>query len=68
MTSKIKKRFIAGATCPECKAQDTMQLFKENNVEKVECVQCGHLMVQTEGQVSAATREFEQIIGVFKPE
>ena len=64
---KTKKRFIAGATCPQCEAADTIMLFKENNVEKIECVECGHIMVQPEQSVNAATRQFEQIIGVFKP-
>lgn len=41
-----KKRFIAGASCPECNAMDTMMLYKEHDVEKVECVQCGHKMTQ----------------------
>ncbi|WP_199610356.1 YheV family putative zinc ribbon protein [Flocculibacter collagenilyticus] len=63
-----KKRFIAGAVCPECKKMDTMQLYLENNVEKVTCVACGHSMVQPDDTVSAATRQFEQVIGVFKPE
>lgn len=67
-TMKQKKRFIAGATCPECKKQDTMMLYKEMDVEKVECVECGHTMTQAEGQVQASTRQFEQVIGVFKPE
>lgn len=66
--TKQKKRFIAGATCPECKAIDTMVLFLENNVEKVECVKCQHQMVQPEGAVQGSTRQFEQVIGVFNPE
>lgn len=65
---KKKKRFIAGATCPKCNKSDTMSLFLENNVEKVECVSCGHIMTQPEGSVQGATRQFEQIIGVFNPE
>ena len=67
-TVKLKKRFIAGATCPHCEAVDTIMLYKENNVEKVECVKCGHTMIQPEDSVNAATRQFEQVIGVFKPE
>jgi len=63
-----KKRFIAGASCPECKAVDTMMLFQENNVEKVECVQCGYQMAQPEPQVADKARPAEQVIGVFKPE
>ena len=65
---KHKKRFIAGATCPHCQAQDTMMLYRENDVEKVECTDCGHTMTQPEDTVNAATRDFEQVIGVFKPE
>jgi uncharacterized metal-binding protein (TIGR02443 family) len=67
MTLRQKKRFIAGASCPKCKATDTMMLFLEHNVEKVECVACGYQMVQPEQQVAKATREAEQVIGVFKP-
>ncbi len=65
---KLKKRFIAGASCPECKKIDTMMLYKENDVEKVECVECGHHMTQPKEAVQASTRHFEQVIGVFTPE
>lgn len=68
MTVRKKKRFIAGASCPKCHAMDTMMLFLENNVEKVECVSCGHQMVQPDQQVKKASRASEQVIGVFKPE
>ncbi len=47
---------------------DTMQLYKEHDVEKVTCVACGHTMAQPKGAVQASTRQFEQVIGVFKPE
>ena len=67
MRKTEKKRFIAGAVCPKCKAMDTMALTKENGVEKVTCVSCGEQMVQTEAQVSKVVREHEQVIGVFKP-
>ncbi|AAZ24854.1 MULTISPECIES: YheV family putative zinc ribbon protein [Colwellia] len=67
MSKALKKRFIAGAVCPKCKAMDTMALTKENGVEKVTCVSCGEQMVQTEEQVEKVVRENEQVIGVFKP-
>ena len=67
MRKTEKKRFIAGAVCPKCKAMDTMALTKENGVEKVTCVSCGEQMVQTEAQVSKVVREHEQVIVVFKP-
>ena len=68
MTTRKKKRFIAGASCPKCKAVDTMSLFLEHNVEKVECVQCHYQMAQPESQVERMAREAETVIGVFKPE
>ncbi len=68
MKTIAKKRFIAGAVCPKCKARDTMALTKENNVETVTCVACGEKMVQPEAQVEKKTRAQEQVIGVFTPE
>jgi len=67
MNKALKKRFIAGAVCPKCKAMDTLALTKENGVEKVTCVICGEQMVQTEEQVEKVVRANEQVIGVFKP-
>jgi uncharacterized metal-binding protein (TIGR02443 family) len=67
MSSKIKKRFIAGASCPSCNQMDKLQLFLQNNVEKVECVACGYQKSQTKNEVTNATRESENVIGVFKP-
>lgn len=63
----LKKRFIAGATCPKCGALDTMALTKEDNVEKVTCVACGDQMTQPEEHVEKDVRPSEQVIGVFKP-
>ncbi len=62
----MKKRFIAGAMCPKCKAMDTMALTKENGVETVTCVSCGHLMSQPEEHVAQEVRPNEQVIGIFK--
>lgn len=67
MSQKKRKRFIAGATCPQCKALDTLMLYIQNNVEHVECVQCGHKQSQPDENVAASTRGNESIIGVFKP-
>ncbi|WP_044841195.1 YheV family putative zinc ribbon protein [Thalassomonas viridans] len=64
----MKKRFIAGAVCPKCKAMDTMALTKEQGVEKVTCVSCGEQMSQPEEHVITQVRSNEQVIGVFKPE
>lgn len=65
---KHKKRFIAGAICQQCKGQDTLMLYKENEVEKVECVDCGDIQSQTDAQVAASSKSEGQVIGLFKPE
>lgn len=67
MSNKTKKRFIAGATCPKCKAMDTLMLYFEHNIEKMECVTCGYQQSQTERDIETATRAKENVIGVFKP-
>ena len=64
----MKKRFIAGATCPKCRAIDTMALTMENNVETVTCVNCGETMSQPEEHISQEIRPKEQVIGIFKQE
>ncbi len=64
----MKKRFIAGAVCPKCKAVDTMALTKENNVEQVTCIACGEQMSQPQAHVEQKTRPQEQVIGMFNPE
>jgi len=68
MVNKIKKRFVAGATCPKCRALDTIMLYFENNVEKLQCVECNYSESQADNKVAKATRNSESVIGVFKPE
>lgn len=65
---KQKKRFIAGAVCQKCQAQDTLMLYLENSVEKVECVECGDIQSQTDAKVTQASKNSTQVIGLFKPE
>lgn len=37
----IKKRFIAGAVCPKCGAMDKIQMFRIEDADHRECVECG---------------------------
>ena len=67
VVERKKKRFVAGAKCPTCNEIDVIQLFQVNEVETIECVSCGYTQAQADGEVSTATRDFEQMIGVFKP-
>ena len=52
----VRKRFIAGAKCPACQAQDSLAMWRENNVDIVECVKCGHQMREADKD-SKASRE-----------
>ena len=62
---RVKKRFVAGAKCPKCKAIDTIVLFKEQGVETVECVECDYREQQADEKI--AQKAGGDIIGVFKP-
>jgi len=64
---RSKKRFIAGAECPNCKTLDSVALTLENGIETLICVACDYTQTQTPTQAKSATRQFEQIIGVFDP-
>ncbi len=38
----VRKRFIAGAKCTACGAQDKVRLCRDDEREWIECVACGH--------------------------
>ena len=63
----MRKRFIAGAACPKCQAKDTLALWRENNIDVVECVKCGHQMREADKQAREQVRPHEQVIGIFHP-
>ena len=65
---KLKKRFIAGAVCQKCNALDSLMLYMENSVEKVECVECGDIQSQTDAKVEKSSKSAGNVIGLFKPE
>ncbi len=37
----IKKRFIAGAVCPKCAALDSLVMYRVDDTDYRECVECG---------------------------
>lgn len=71
--ARTRKRFIAGAVCQECKAEDTLMLYEEAGKEHVECVSCGFKMSEPQagsGAVPQAPNKApagDQVIGIFKP-
>ena len=53
----VRKRFIAGAKCPSCQAQDTLAMWRENNIDVVECVKCGHQMREADKEARDHVRK-----------
>ncbi|MEH0667306.1 YheV family putative metal-binding protein [Vibrio scophthalmi] len=64
----MKKRFIAGASCPHCQAQDTLRWWIENNIEWVECVECQHTDQRKPQEVEKTPHAGQDMIGIFKPD
>lgn len=62
---KSKKRFIAGAKCPNCSALDSLIIYCENEVEILECVECQYQKNQTETKPLNEEKN-QAIIGIFK--
>lgn len=59
------KTFYCGRKCPACQAQDSMAMWRENNIDIVECVKCGHQMREADKEVRDHVRKDEQVIGIF---
>lgn len=55
----IRKRFIAGVKCSVCQAQDLMAMWRENNIDIVECVKCGYQMREVDKEVRDYVRKDE---------
>ena len=56
MTFSKQRRFLAGAVCPRCAAQDTIQVFNEDGQDMRECVACGF---REQMNFQAAVRELD---------
>ena len=63
-----RKRFIAGAKCPKCKTLDSVMLYIEDGVEKLECVNCGYKESQDDADNATTYNADDSVIGVFKPD
>ncbi|WP_409308581.1 YheV family putative zinc ribbon protein [Pectobacterium sp. B1J-3] len=64
----MRKRFIAGAVCPKCQAQDTLAVGREGETEVVTCVKCGYHQRQSETASASSERPAQEIIGIFHPD
>ncbi|WP_101743464.1 YheV family putative zinc ribbon protein, partial [Klebsiella aerogenes] len=47
---------------------DSMAMWRENNVDIVECVKCGHQMREADKAAREHVRKEEQVIGIFHPD
>lgn len=68
--SRTRKRFIAGAICPECHDEDSLMLYEEAGQEHVECVTCAYKLSERDAQLKAEqqpTPANSELIGYFKP-
>ena len=66
MVKKQKKRFIAGAKCPQCQGHDTLYVYEQYSVQVVACVDCSYKENNTTDKNKA--HQSEHVIGIFKPE
>jgi uncharacterized metal-binding protein (TIGR02443 family) len=64
----VRKRFIAGASCPSCSTQDTLRWWLENNIEWVECVECEFKEQRKPQSLEKSPQGNAEMIGVFKPD
>lgn len=51
-----KRRFIAGAICPRCKALDKIVMYRKYDTDFRECVECGF---QDESRFQPQSREIQ---------
>lgn len=42
MVFSAKRRFVAGAHCPQCKKQDVIVVFHEQGADWQACIACDH--------------------------
>lgn len=64
----MKRRFIAGAKCPKCQAQDRVVMITTHDDEWIECVECDYTE-QRPSEENYVEPEAPDDIGViqFKP-
>ena len=66
MVKKQKKRFIAGAKCPQCEGLDTLYVYEQYAIQMVACSDCSYEDKQSEHK--DLEHKSEHVIGIFKPD
>ena len=66
---RSKRRFIAGAVCPKCKAMDRIVLIITGEIKIQECVNCGFKQSQNEKRDSTQIKntDISQPVRIIDP-
>ncbi len=65
----MSKRFIAGATCPQCQLIDKIFIYRVENIEFCECNRCGYKQQQEAVAQPAMAKigKREHIVSLIRP-
>ncbi len=64
--TKIHKRFIAGAICPQCQMRDRIVVFGIEGEQHIECVNCGFSQSQNNFLANQPAKPKEAIVKFTK--
>lgn len=64
----MKKRFIAGAVCPQCGETDKTLLYQQAGDEVSECVSCGYKRFKSQMLASTAEPEANTVVRLLNLE
>ncbi len=56
---KLKKQFIAGATCPQCASEDTIVLY--TNDQRIECICCDFKKSSTQRDFASGRTKIQSV-------
>ncbi|MFM2479230.1 YheV family putative zinc ribbon protein [Celerinatantimonas sp. MCCC 1A17872] len=57
----MKRRFIAGASCPKCHQQDTLAIESDSQGhDRVKCVHCGYQFEDKQSKSQSSTKQPQQ--------
>lgn len=68
MSNITPKRFIAGAVCPACNAQDSIKMWNVDGVPHRECVACGYTDILNEQGLSVPQEPATRVTPTAAPE
>ncbi|RLU03654.1 MAG: YheV family putative metal-binding protein [Ketobacter sp.] len=61
----MRKRFIAGAKCPQCEQQDKIFVYKKDGEDVAECNACGYISVRPK-EVEPLPESEQPVDGIVK--